>query len=232
MEGEGNLPFFLSGKDDTMNIQVALADRDKQSMLFLGEPLNFTYDTPGPVTVNLDELSPTQKNQLMYNCRIGALAVSDKDALLEACAALPAASPAFTTGHEQPVQKQEPPKDAMRAAEEDLDKLKELLDAHHSTVKKNVVGLRPAQLRSLLELEQSGKKRKSVLKFLEEVVAKHADSVTSQLAEEGDLMDAPRNAVFQADPGARSTQITDVIESDEEEVTLIPSDEELKVADA
>lgn len=214
-----------------MNIQVALADRERQSMLFLGDPLNFTYDTPGPVTVDLDTLTLEQKNQLMYSCRIGALAVSDADALVQACAALPAASPSFTTGHEQPVE-QVAPKNALEGAEEDLDKLRELLDAHHSTVKKNVAMLRPAQIRTLLELEEAGKKRKSVLKFLNEVVARHSDSVTGQLAEGGDLMDAPRCAVFQEDPQARSTQITDVIESDEEEVTLIPSDEELKVADA
>jgi len=213
-----------------MNIQVALANRDRQSMLFLGEPLNFTYDTPGPVEVDLDQLTPTQKNQLMYNCRIGALAVSDKEALLEACSALPAASPTFTTGHEQPVA-QTAPKDAVDDAKEELNKLKELLDAHHSTVKKNVGLLRPAQVRQLLELEQAGKKRKSVLKVLQEIVSKHSDSVTSQFVQGGDLMDAPRNQVFQEDSGARSTQITDVVESDEKEVTLIPSDEELKVAD-
>lgn len=208
-------------------MQVALANRERQSMIFLGDPLDFTYDTPGPREVDLDSLTPTQKNQLLYNCRLGILAVDDKEALLQACSGAPAASQSFTTAHEQPLG-QEPPKDAVDGRKSDLEALKLLLDAHHSTVKKNVRNLRPAQVRDLLELEQKGKKRKTILKFLNEVVGKHTSSVSEDL---GPIDLAELDGAYAAAPGRRSTQITEVEDSEIQEITLIPSDEELKVED-
>jgi hypothetical protein len=208
-----------------MQIQVALANKEKQSILFLGEPLNFTYDDPGPRDIELDNLSSTQRDQLLSNHRLGILAVSNTDILIEACGV---SNVPPVSSHYQPVS-QEPPRDATEGIKEELDKLKELLNAHHSTVKKNAANLRLAQVRSLLELEEAGKKRKSVIKFLKELINKHTDSVTSQM--KGiDLMQG--GVVHQPVPGPQSTQISNVIESEVKEVTLIPSDEELQVTDA
>jgi len=204
-------------------MQVSLSDREKTSMLFLGDPLNFTYDSPGPIEVELKSLTELQKNQLMYNFRQGVLKVDNPEELKSLCATLPAASPAFQTPKESPIGKVPDPIVQMaKAAETTRAELRNLLKQKMPVIKAKAAHLPINQIKLLLDLEQKWKKRKAVVSMFEELLNQHAKSVIGIVGIEdvGGMVFDPKAEALDKDQ--------EVIESDEKEVTFnIPSDEEL-----
>ena len=207
-------------------MQVSLVDRDKVSMIFLGDPLNFTYDTPGPVTVELESLSEAQKNQLIYNWRRGVLMVDNPEELKSACEMLPAASPKFSTPTEQPIGK---PKDPIVTMAEEAEttraKLRALLKEKMPVIKAQVAHMPVNRVKLLLALEQKWKKRKAVISMFEELINKHAQTVIGIVGQ-----DDVGGKVF--DPKAEALdKDQEVLDYESEEVTFnIPTDEELSKA--
>jgi hypothetical protein len=204
-----------------MSVQVALANKDRQSMLFLGEPLNFSYDEPGPIEVELGELTEAQKNQLFYNWRQGVLSVSDESQLEEVCNTAPAATKSFVTPKELPMARS--PKDAVQQIDDSKKVLRKLLSKRIGTIKKEVSQMTISQVRDIIELENEWKKRKGLLKFLDELIGKHEKDVTQRVGVE-EVGDSTFPVGVKRD---KLDQIMDVIESDEKTVTFIPSDEVL-----
>lgn len=181
------------------------------SMIFIGSH-SFTFGDPGPKEIDLDELSPTELNQLIYNVRRGILTVDDKEALFEKGEKLPANSKKVATLEERPVTEALPTFTSEEAVEEDLKGLRKLLKGSVATVQKEAKDLRSGQIRKLLELEKQGKDRVSLTLYLEELISKHSDAVTKAVGKE-DLQ------AFIPDVGNLS-QVSDVVESEHKEVML------------
>jgi len=213
-------------------MQVWLRDKDRCGMVFIGS-LVLNYDEPGPIDVDLGKFTQEQKRQLLYNWRRAAIQVDNPDRLWEVCGQ-GAAAKSYSVPAEKPLQSQEVAKSISKemtpvdAHAQEGEKLKRVLKDHWATVKKNIVGMRPAQLRKLQELEKEGKGRKSILNVIEELLADHELSVAVKV---GSVDVGNIDEAYAADPEVqRSTQVSNVVESDVDTITLIPSDEELQRA--
>lgn len=196
-------------------MEIALKNKEKVSMCMIGKHY-FTYDEPGPKDIDLDSLSQSELNQLIYNARRGVLAVGDPKKLLEYTKQTPAAAKSYSTPQERPI-KQEPVQ-AEDAIEEDLKPLRELLRGSVNAIKRKVGTLTPGRVRKLLELEIQGKNRKGLKTHLNELLAKHAETVMGQVGDEdiGDKITA------QGVAATTSPQVTDVVESEVEQVVMNP----------
>jgi hypothetical protein len=196
-------------------MQVTL-DPDRGAFCFIGQHA-FTFGEPGPKEIDIEDLSPEEKKQLLYNLRRGVLIADDPDIVNRL------AEPSnYATPDERPIERDKPIQitslSPQEAIEKDLEELKTLLKGKVATIKRQASDLRPARARKLLELERSGKSRKSVISFLEKLTSNHASMVTEKISEE--LVPKDRVQVTQL-----STQLTDIVESEEEEVTINPAQE-------
>ena len=212
-------------------MQIALNEHGRTLMLFIGEqdphghyPLSFTLDDPGPKDVDIAALGHAEKTQLLYNYRRGALLVreTDREEFLKLTQDTPAAVKSYTTGAEVPIDPKEPPKNALQQQSELEVKLKSYLKSHWAAIKKEIPNMDMPTIKNLRVLEEAGKGRKSLLKAFDAAIEAHVKSVQSKVA-------GPDIAGMVHEVGLGnlpSTNISDVVESDEEEVLLIPPDED------
>lgn len=212
-------------------MQIALNEHGRTLMLFIGQqdphghyPLTFTLDDPGPKDVDISSLGPAEKTQLLYNYRRGALLVreADREEFLRLTQDTPAAAKGYKTGAEIPIDPKQPPKDALQRQGELESKLKTYLKNHWSTIKKGIPDMDMSTIKNLRALEEAGKSRKSLLKAFDEAIEAHVKSVQSKVAGP-DIGGMVHEVGLDRLP---STNISDVVESDEEEVLLIPPDED------
>lgn len=197
--------FFMCILEGMMNVTL---DPDKSAFCTIGK-LAWTFGEPGPHSVDVSKLSEAEARQLLYNIKRGVLKTDDSSELEQLLDVAP--RPNYTTPNEVPLRK--PPK-IEDALEEDVKELKKILASTVATIKKESQKLRPGRLRKLLALEEEGKARKSVLSFLSELVASHTQSVTSAIGSI-DLISQDRLKINEL-----STQLTDIVESEVEEVTF------------
>jgi len=203
-------------------MRVALADRDRRSLLFIG-PLTFTYDDPGPKEIDLRNFSKDQIDQIVYNWRQGVLIVDDEDELKSWAEASTPTAKGYSTPA-GPVPQIDPArptaKSPVEAQEEAAKQLKKLLSGRIPTIRAALPGLRMAELRKLLELEKSRKARKKVITMLEEVIASHENEVLASVG----TQDLSQMAGIHSQDGvvAKSTQLSDIVESEVEQIVLNP----------
>jgi len=201
-------------------MQVSLANKEKYSMLFLGEGLNFTYDEPGPIAVDLPSLSTEQRTQLYFNWKRGVLAVDNEEELKSAVAAQ-APVPASCFAHPLPVSPQAIPTSIDEALKARESKLKALLKEKIDIIKKEIPGLSAVELRALLAIEKKTKKRQKLMSLINDFITKRFQTVSNAVGTQD-----VGQSIF--NPNAQTLDNSlDVVESDMEEVTLIPSDKEL-----
>jgi hypothetical protein len=109
--------------------------------------------------------------------------------------------------------------------EQKIDTLKSLLTKSISSLKRELPTLSPSQLSKLLTLETQGKKRKSVLSLLTSLLEKYKQDVSAKVGTE-DIVPGMDNAeLFKGMKSLDLDNISDVIESNIETVT-IPVDKE------
>jgi len=204
-------------------MQISLADKDKCSMLFLGEPLNLTYDEPGPVEVDFNSLSEIQKKQIFFNWKRGVLIVNDED-LLKSIYNKPiqvvqtAVEKQVDSSMVKVIAFEESVGNVLREREV---KLRALLRKPLATIKKQLLSLSNVELRELVEIEKKTKNRKKLIDMIDPLVNKHRVGVGKIVGTE-DIGNSTHN------PYARALDNSmEVIESETEEVMLIPSDKEL-----
>lgn len=183
---------------------------DKSTFLTIG-PFAFTY-AQTLHDVDWEGLDEELKKQFLYNARRGTLKTDEPDKLKDIVEAAP--KPAFVPANVVPLQ-QPQIQEAPDPIEEDLKTLKALLKKSVSTIKKESRDFRVARLRKLLELEEDGKNRKSLVGFLQERLDVHQAGV-SKLVGMDDI-----EGMYADDPeAARSTQVGDIVESEEEQLIL------------
>ena len=172
--------------------------------------------------VDVDELPAEYRKQLLYNINRGVLKTKDREGLKALAGAMQPSTPVPL--EQIPIKYQDVAQKASALVKdpikEDLKPLRALLRQNVTTVKKEAAGYSAGRIRKLLELEKEGKKRKSVISFLAESLEKHELAVMNAVGTEEDTI------FNQADPFAKSTQVSDIVESESETVVFSPDDVE------
>lgn len=198
---------------------TVLLNKDEHGMCFIGSHM-FNFDNPGPIQLDVNQLSTQELNQFVYNYRQGILFVENADELLQKAKNLPAASNKFVTAKERPVQQKTEPRDIIE--QEELT-FRKLLRGKIGDIKDTVAVMSPAKVRKLVELEKETKNRKKLLGYLQGILDEHTLAVTKKVGTEDAAMFAP------ADLGLESRyleNVSKVVESDITEVVLNPYDAE------
>ena len=195
-----------------------ILNRDRHGMLFMDGLPPLTFDEPGPVEINVEELSPLQFSQVSNNLATGVITSDHPEEMLYHSVA-----PVVSTTLVVPQAVTEE-KDINKIIEEQDNKLKQLLTKTITTIKKTVPDLNASEIRKLLELEQGGKKRKSLVQFLAEAGVTHTEAVTNNVGSDGIDLVAHADVVKGGlGLGQYSTNVTDVVDSEEEEVIIDPT---------
>ncbi len=211
---------------------IVRLDEERGSMVQIGN-MRFTFLDPGPKEVDLYQLDKPRLNQLLYNLRKGVLRTNDKEEmreLLELTDQLPASRRLYSTPEEVPIDNNTPPKfevdKAFLKIEEEERQIKKLLRGKVEVIQKDLVDLTSSQLRKLVDLEVLGKARASVIKFAEDLIVKE------QLRVQQVVGTTPMNAAQNQEDLTRGLKrvnldnLTDVVESDTEQVVLNPYSED------
>jgi len=204
-------------------INVKLND-ENASMCFVGK-ISLNFMNPGPVEIDLNELSEAELNQIVYNVRKEVLLVDDKKELLKKTKKLPASSDKFKTSAEKPIEqpKFEEHKDLIQQDELDLRKvLRETVPIIMQKVEQMSVG----QVRRLIEQEVQLKNRKKLVTYLKDIVRDHEQSVTNKLGN-GDMNinDTKINKKHTGLAKEYWNNISEIVETDVEQVVLNPAEE-------
>lgn len=185
---------------------------DRSGFLTIGSQV-FTYGDPGPRKIDVDGLSPEERRQFIYNINRGVLKAKDIEGLVPE-------QPVAAAPQQALAQPAQPLQNAIdKAVEEQYKKLKTLSGKAVASIKKEAVDLGANELQKLKTLELEGKKRKSVLGLIDELLEKHQSTVLANVG--GDDV----GAMFADDPQGTSTQVSEVVESDMEQVVLNPVEE-------
>ena len=187
-------------------------------------PYSFTFGQEEH-EIDVDQLPDPLKRQLLYNINRGVLLSNDENGLAALAGAMQPVTP--VPQEQVPIQYQKvaeavrvPVKDPIQ---EDLKPLRALLRKTVATVKKESASYSVGKLRKLLELEKDGKNRKSVISFLKEYLEKHELSVVARVGPPDDDDSYKTLDRLSIDP-RRSTQVSDIVESEEEQVTFGDND--------
>jgi hypothetical protein len=166
--------------------------------------------------IDVNQVSDEYKKQLLYGVNMGTLLSSDEKGLAALSSAMQPTTP--IPQEQVPIKYQEVSKLVQTVVKdpirEDLKPLRTLLRKTVATIKKESAEYNPSRLRKMLNLEEDQKKRKSVIQFLEERLDQHARSVAAMIPGED------QGTVHQNDSLARSTQITNIVESEEVQITF------------
>jgi len=200
-------------------MQFQLRDPDKVGFIIVAGN-TFTYDEPGPHEIDVESLPLDQRNQLLYNCRRRVLACSEPEELVKLCEAVMPAAKSYATPAEKPVKATQPPQidEVVDPFEEDLKQLRAMLQLGVNKIKKQAKDLPVGRVRKLLELEANRKNRKSLKAFLNDILAKHAEGVLDSVGDE----DTGEKFTPVGVGNIGSKQVTDVVESELEQVVLNP----------
>jgi len=146
---------------------------------------DFTFSDPGPIDVNLKDLTEEQFNQLLSQVRRGHL-VSDN----------PKGFQTFRKEKTTPIFKEK------EVSTEEI--LAKLLRENVSTLKKKIPELNTSWIQKLLEIEISGKNRKSVVQLCQTILQKHQAEVAAavksgisieDLAKDSNVVDSEEKTV-------------------------------------
>jgi len=202
-------------------------NEEKTSILAIGGH-HFTFADPGPVDIDIENMTKRELNQLVYNLRRQMLTTTeDMTRLLELTKQLPASSKSFQTPEEQPMKIAEGVLDPHGRLEEDTKELKKILRGTTEQVLAASVDLSPARVRKLLDIELHQKKRAAVISHLERMVQTHTNRVSQTVGTEQpaktqkDLVKKGLSAT-----GINLDNIGDVVESEVGQITLNPYPED------
>lgn len=198
-----------------------MLNKDKYGMLFLDGFAPLTFDEPGPLEVTVKELTSRQVKQLNYNLLRGAIIVDDPNELKKYNEIL---EPVIIPSATKTIAKNQDISEMMKEQESELVKL---LTKTISTIKKSVPALKGSELREILRLEKSGKNRKSLVGFLDEANKANTETVSAVVGKTPiDLEEHSKLVKGGLGLAKYSKNVSDVVDSEVEEVTLKTTDDE------
>ena len=197
---------------------------ERAAILFIHGIHNFTYEQPGPIEVNPATLTEGQIHQL-------------KSALLRDVLTSDETAEFLTQGVPvTPVVIDSNPIDPAEPVDSRREQLGQILRGSVSSVKKILPSVAMADVRKVRELEKEGKNRKSLLGVLDELLSLYTETVKESvgITDLADLSrlkkkETPANTAHLR--GGLSLHqymqnITDVVESDIEEIQIKTTDDE------
>jgi hypothetical protein len=171
---------------------------------------SFTFGTPEH-DIDIDQLLDAQKKQLLYNIARGTLQTDEpyKDIL---------GHTKFTPlvpAEVKPIQATDVADSMDDILERQIKLMKRILTGTIPSVKKEAASMRLGNLRRLMELEQKSKNRKKLISFFEKRLASHTEEV--KLFKGSEELEDSEDKVK---TDQLSTQLTDIVESDEGLIVL------------
>jgi hypothetical protein len=221
-------------------LEIAIKDGDKTPMWSVpGTRLFLSFESPGPITVDINTLTPDQKKIIAQDISRGTLVGKNTDELLVAVAGhskdptLPGhkGSPAKSYSKIRLVRDEEegynikvtdrPPvivEQPIDPQEERRAGLRAFLDKHVATVKKELSGRSLSELRILRDIELHDKNRGSVIKLIDQLISKAQSEVFNSIQKSFNPNAATPNE--QDLPKQYLENITGVVESEYQDVTI------------
>lgn len=206
-------------------LQLQLRDRDRRSMWSLPDTnLVFTYESPGPLSVDLDKLSDMQINTIVIAINSRVLYSPDLSQLQ--LRLLRIARQAISDEPRVP-RVENPDKDLREEIKEAQEAkaagIKDLLSKHASTIKAKMPGLEVSALRMLMALEANGKGRKTILKLAKDLISKHQQELNVSLSQSRRTPEVNYSSDKKTFAGLRNVQhelITEIDEGEFEHVEI------------
>ncbi len=186
-------------------------DIDKTPFCTIG-PYNFNYDEQKH-DVDVDALEIEFKKQFLYNLRRGVLRTDAPDAVTK-LADVPVGTQSYMPAAVVPITEADVTDSMENIIDKNLKVLKKILLGTIPSVKKEAATMRLGNLRKLVELEQEGKNRKKLITFFEQRLEAHTSEVVQ--AKGSDDLEANDMVLV----NKLSTQLTDVVVSEEEEIAI------------
>ena len=121
-------------------------NKDKYGMLFLDNLPPLTYDDPGPIAVDVTQLTPTQFQQIKNNLDRGALIADHPEEMLRDLPVPPMPQEPSMAILEPEIVRPKP-KEINEALEEQIAEFKNILTGSIPSVKKTIPGLTMAVIR-------------------------------------------------------------------------------------
>lgn len=201
-------------------MQIALANRDVHSMFFvMGTDIHLTYDNPGPFTFNAVNLSLKHKETIISARDRGILWIDDGGSL-----SLP---PPVKVEYTAVTTTVTTPKSLKDVTANKTMLFNKLLKKRVPSIKLEVAELALIDMNLIMTLESTGRNRKTLMNFFNEILEDHAKQVSISVGTE-DLSDILQNKMINQ---VGSTQISDVLESESKDIILNPEGEDLILAE-
>lgn len=182
---------------------------DKASMLFFASLPPLTFSTPGPIEVDETQLTDDLRKQLVYAWSQGQIILDPPNVLMQNVPGLVHVDTLKSQVVVQPSTKASP----VTTSTDPYQGLEKLLTKQLAVIKKKIPTLSVSQLRQLKELEESGKKRKSLLLPIQTILDTHVKQVQAITPADG-LQETKE------DLKPYSTIVSDVVESVVETITI------------
>lgn len=203
-------------------------DTEKSPFCTVG-PFSFTIGQEEH-DIDVEKMPDEYRKQLLYNATRGVLKTDDKEGLAALAGAMQPTTPIPPVA--APIQYQQVAQRVNKVVkdpiQQDLKPLRALLRKTVATVKKEAASFPPNQLRKLMDLEEDGKNRKSVISFIQERLDQLQKEVAANIGvQDGDEDEYKMFEPMATDPNW-STQVSDIVESEQVQVTF--GEEQLKKA--
>lgn len=239
-------PFSFSTTLVTMTLeentvlQVAIRDTDKTPMWSLpGTKLFLSYEAPGPIDVDIQVLTLDQKKIIAQDISRLVLVAKQVDELHAVIAGSNTNDPIYKggkgstaksyskiklvrdeeEGYNVAIKQQiKIPEILVDPMEERKHVLKDFLDKHVATVKKEIPGRSLSELRILRDLEATDKNRASVMKLIDMLISKAQAEVFNSIQKSFNPMET--KVTPQDLPRQYLENVTSVLESESEDITI------------
>lgn len=192
---------------------------DKHPFYSVGKVLALSYEVPGPVDVDLAQLTQQEQSQIVYGIKTGVL-ITDQP-LVEN-------KPTYSTPHQAPIKQvltvDEPSMNETLEAE--AQEIKKFLSGAVATVKKRLGEVKSIrQLKRLFSYETANQARPTVLAAIQSLLDAHTAQVAAVTGTEEvtNTLESTRGKLMEGTRGlVNLANLTDVVESEEETILINP----------
>lgn len=208
-------------------MEIAIADREKTPMWYIvGTEIFLSYEEPGPITIDIQNLTPDQVNTIRNAASNKTLIVKGLEQLAGAPSINKPLGKSYATispdvyktavaipKELMPILKSlEEPQTPDGYVADKKKKIKALLSKPLYTAKKNLVGMNISELKVALEVELSDKCRKSVISIINDMITRFNGEVDEHITK--------NETDYTVKEKPLSPQLTDIEESNSESVKI------------
>lgn len=203
-------------------MKIAL-DPDKSPFYSVGSSFFLSVADPGPIEIDLEDFPEQEKNQIVYGLKTGVLLTEDEVKV----------ETTYSTPQEAPVKEVPVPEDI--TLDQQLSAMKQeakkVLSGKVATVKRRLGDIQNIhQLKTLFSVEKEGSSRKGVLKALQQLLDTQVSNIQENINKENVKVNEEQVKKTELIRGLKGLvnldNITDVVESEVEQITIKYPEEE------